>query len=205
VTTDVAEKPATTPVFFESPAAFRAWLQRNHETASELNVGFYKRHTKKPSMTWPESVDQALAYGWIDGIRRSLGEDAYTIRFSPRRKGSIWSAVNIKRVGELKKQNLMTEAGLVAFALRKENRSGVYAYEQRTPELPEEFAKVFRKNKEAWKHFEAQAPWYRKTTMWYVVSAKRDETRRKRLNTLIDCSARGKLLPGLDRTKKKTP
>ena len=192
---------AQKPTFFKSPAEFREWLAKNHETKAELVVGFYKRHTGKASLTWPESVDEALSVGWIDGIRRSLGADSYTIRFTPRKPGSTWSAVNITRVAALEKEGRMRPAGRAAFAHKRESRSGIYSYEQRSPELPAKYAVEFRKHKTAWMYFQSLPPGYRKTSMWYIVSAKKEETREKRLAVLIDCSARGVTLPGLRPTK----
>jgi uncharacterized protein YdeI (YjbR/CyaY-like superfamily) len=145
-------------------------------------------------MTWPESVDEALCVGWIDGIRKRIDADRYTIRFSPRRKGSIWSAINIRRVEELAKEKRMQPAGLKAFALRMENKSGTYSYEQRSPELPRAYAAEVRRNAAAWKHFSTQPPFYRKMMVWWIVSAKQEETRRKRLARLIAASAKGKRL-----------
>ncbi len=141
-------------------------------------------------------MDQALCFGWIDGIRRSLGEVSYTIRFTPRKPGSIWSNVNIKRARELIAEGLMQPAGLEAFKKRKENRSGIYSYEQRTVDLPDPYGSTFRKNKAAWRFHESQPPWYRKVTCWWIVSAKKEETRVKRLQALIAHSAKGELLPG---------
>jgi len=177
--------------FFANPAQFRRWLQRNHASAKELWVGYYRKHTGRPSMTWPESVDEALCVGWIDGIRKRIDQDRYTIRFTPRRKGSIWSTINIRRVGVLTNEKRMQPAGLKAFALRKENKSGTYAYEQRSPELPQAYAAELRRDPAAWKHFSAQPPSYRKMVMWWIVSAKQEETRRKRLAKLITASAKG--------------
>jgi uncharacterized protein YdeI (YjbR/CyaY-like superfamily) len=181
------------PTFFATPSQFRSWLKKHHKTADELLVGFYKRGSGKPSITWPESVDEALCVGWIDGVRNSLGDEAYTIRFTPRRKGSIWSAVNIKRAGELTKAGLMRPAGLAAFALRDEKKSAIYAYEQRkTTELDRAYEKKFRANKKAWAFFEAQPPWYQRQVRYYVMSAKNEATRVRRLDALIDRSAKGK-------------
>src|SRR6266545_8054500 len=126
--------------FFKTPAEFRAWLEANHSSSAELWVGFYKKGSGKPSITWPESVDEALCFGWIDGIRKSLDETSYTIRFTPRKSQSIWSAVNIGRADELIKQGLMMPTGMAAFEARKENKSGIYSYEQRSAELPETYA-----------------------------------------------------------------
>ena len=144
--------------FFNTPAAFRKWLTAHHATEKELWVGFYKKHCGKPSITWPESVDQALCFGWIDGVRKSIDDDSYKIRFSPRRSTSIWSSVNTKRAGELIKEKLMQPAGLEAFEARRENRSGIYAYEQRSAELVEPYVGMLKRNKAAWKFFQAQPP-----------------------------------------------
>ena len=175
--------------FFKTPADFRKWFETHHASVTELWVGFYKKDSGKKSITWPQAVDEALCFGWIDGIRKSRDEVSYKIRFTPRKQRSIWSAVNIRRVAELSKQGLMQPAGLKAFAARQENRSGIYAYEQRSPELPEQYAKKLKQNEAAWKFFEAQAPSYRKTANWWVLSAKREETRLRRLDKLIDDSA----------------
>lgn len=157
-----------TPKFFKTPSAFRKWLAAHHATVKELWVGYYKKGTGKPSITWPESVDQALCFGWIDGVRKSIDEDSYKIRFSPRRTTSIWSAINIKRATELIKEGLMQPAGLKAFQARKEYRSGIYSYEQRSAELVEPYAGKLKRNKAAWKFFQAQAPSYRKTMNWWM-------------------------------------
>jgi len=180
------------PVFFKTPADFRKWLEKHHSTATELLVGFYKKGSGNPSITWPESVDQALCFGWIDGVRKRIDDESYTIRFSPRRSSSIWSAVNIKRATELKSEGLMKPAGLKAFEARKEFRSGIYSYEQRTAELPSPYDKKLRANKKASDFFYAQPPGYRKIMWWWIVSAKLEETRHKRLERLIEESARGK-------------
>ncbi|WP_396208542.1 YdeI family protein [Gemmatimonas sp.] len=183
------------PTYFPTPAAFRAWLFEHHETATELVVGFHRTGTGTPSMTWTESVREALCFGWIDGIRRRVDDTRYTIRFTPRRKGSIWSAVNVKHVEELMATGLMQAAGLRAFEARKDAKSGGYSFEQRTVELPAAYTAVFRKHRKAWQWFEASAPSYRKAAVWWVVSAKREETREKRLQQLIECSAEGARLP----------
>ena len=178
--------------FFATPAQFRSWLAKHHKTADELLVGFYKRDSGKPSITWPESVDEALCVGWIDGVRRSLDDEAYTIRFTPRRKGSIWSAVNIKRVRELAKAGLMRPAGLAAFEKRDEKKSAIYSYEQRTTtEFDAACEKKFRANKKAWAFFDAQPPWYQRQMRYYVMSAKNEATRLRRLENMIDRSAKG--------------
>jgi uncharacterized protein YdeI (YjbR/CyaY-like superfamily) len=191
------------PTFFKTPADFRQWFAKHHDKEQELLVGFYKRDSGKASITWPESVDEALCFGWIDGIRRSLDEIIYTIRFTPRRARSVWSAVNIKRAGELATQGRMQPAGFTAFAARKENRSGIYSYEQRSAELPEEYRRVVKKNKAAWKFFEEQPPSYRKAANWWVLSAKKEETKLKRLDKLIDYSAQQQTIPQFTVIKKR--
>lgn len=173
------------PKFFKSQEAFRKWLEKNHDKKDELLVGFYKVRSGRPSMTWSESVDQALCFGWIDGVRKSLGEDSYTIRFSPRRPQSIWSAINIKKVDELKKNGLMCDPGLIAFEKRDEKKSAIYAYENRPKDLAPEFVTVFRKNKNAWSYFSSQPPWYQRLGAHYVMSAKQEKTRISRLERLI--------------------
>jgi len=182
------------PKFFPTPSAFRKWLAANHAKSTELVVGFYKKGSGKPSITWPESVDEALCFGWIDGVRNSIDEESYRIRFTPRKPSSVWSAVNIRNVERLIKEKRMQPAGLKAFEARKENRSGIYAYEQRSPELIEPYAGIFKQNKAAWKFFQAQPPYYRKTMNWWIVSAKQEGTRSKRLDKLIEESAKGKRL-----------
>ena len=177
--------------FFKTPSAFRKWLAANHAKSKELWVVFYKKDSGKPSITWPESVDEALCFGWIDGVRKTIDDESYKIRFSPRKPGSIWSAVNIRNVERLIKEKRMRPAGLKAFELRKEYRSGIYAYEQRPAELVEPYASQFRRNKAAWNFFQDQPPYYRKTLTWYIVSAKQEVTRLKRLEKLIEVSAKG--------------
>lgn len=196
------------PRFFATPDAFRAWLATNHETATELLVGFWKRDSGKPCMTWPESVDEALCFGWIDGVRRSLGEESYTIRFTPRRPRSIWSAINVKKVATLIKAGKMMPAGHAAFAKLDPKRANVYSFEQRKGlklEPPQE--KALRANKVAWAFFSEQAPWYQRTCTHWIVSAKRPETRAKRLATLIADSAAGRTILPLTRPAgtKTTP
>ncbi|MDO8677064.1 MAG: YdeI/OmpD-associated family protein [Acidobacteriota bacterium] len=180
------------PTFFAKPSQFRSWLSKHHKTAHELLVGFYKKDSGKPSITWPESVDEALCVGWIDGVRKSLGDEAYTIRFTPRRKGSIWSAVNIKRAGELTKDGLMRPAGLAAFERRDEKKSAIYSYEQRkTTEFDPAYEKKCRANKKAWAFFEAQPPWYQRVVRYRVMSAKNEATRLRRLEMFIQRAAKG--------------
>jgi uncharacterized protein YdeI (YjbR/CyaY-like superfamily) len=183
--------PTPTDVtYFRTPADLRKWFRANHAKATELWIGFHKKDSGKPSITWPESVDEALSVGWIDGIRKSLGPKSYTIRFTRRRKGSIWSAVNIARVKVLTDEKRMRPTGLAAFAERLENKSGIYAYEQRRDRLEEPYAGLLRKDKAAAEFFDAQPPGYRKVIGWWVVSAKQEATRLSRLKTLIDACKR---------------
>jgi len=179
------------PRFFKKPEDFRAWLEKNHDSAKELLVGFWKRDSGKPSITWPESVDEALCFGWIDGIRRRIDDESYTIRFTPRAVKSKWSAVNIKRVAELTELGRMKPAGLAAFEKRDPKSEG-YSYERREATLDAAMEKRFRANKAAWTFWEAQPPYYRRTLSWWVISAKREETREKRLEQLIAASAEGR-------------
>lgn len=181
------------PVFFPAPEALKTWLERYDADTRELHVGFYKKGSGKPSVTWPEAVDEALCVGWIDGVRRSLGKESYAVRFTPRKTGSIWSAVNIRRVEALTAQGRMRTAGLAAFAQRQEARSKVYAYEQQNAtELPEELARRFQESTAAWEWFEEQAAWYRRTAIWRVVNAKQATTRWKRLEQLVRASEQRK-------------
>jgi uncharacterized protein YdeI (YjbR/CyaY-like superfamily) len=178
--------------FFRSPSELRKWFEKRHTTAREIWVGYYKKSSGEPSITWPESVDEALCVGWIDGIRKRVDESRYKICFTPRKPRSIWSTVNIRRVRALDGDGRMRPAGLAAFAARRENRSGIYSYEQRRAELQEPYAGMLRKNRAAWAFFEAQPPGFRKQVSWWVVSAKMEETRLKRLKKLVVESARGK-------------
>ena len=177
-----------TPRFFKTPAALRKWLAANHTKSKELWVGFYKKDSGKPSITWPESVDEALCFGWIDGVRKRLDDESYVIRFSPRKPTSIWSAVNIRNVERLSKEDRMRPAGVKAYEARKEFRSGIYSYEQRSPELVEPYASTLKNNKAAWRFFSAQPAGYRKMMNWWIVSGKREETRLARLARLIQAS-----------------
>ena len=174
--------------FFKTPQEFRVWLMKNYQSEKELIVGYYKVKSGKKSMTWSESVDQALCFGWIDGVRRSLGEDSYCIRFTPRRQNSIWSAVNIKKMAELEKQNLLLPEGKTIFDNRKANSSDVYAYEKMPVEFSAEFQDLFQQNPKAWLYFSAQAPWYQKQMKHHVMGAKQRATRERRLNKLIETS-----------------
>jgi uncharacterized protein YdeI (YjbR/CyaY-like superfamily) len=186
------------PQFFATPEEFRAWFNQYHETAEEVLVGFCKKGSGKPSITWPEAVDEALCVGWIDGVRKRIDDESYSIRFTPRKPRSIWSTVNIGRVEVLTRLGRMRPAGLKAFEKRTDERSAIYAYEQRhAAQLDEAHERQFRANQHAWDWFHAQAAWYRRTATWWVVSAKKEETRLKRLATLIDCSAQGKKIDQL--------
>ena len=180
------------PIFFETQQQFRNWLAKNHATAGELYVGFYKVSSGKPCMTWSESVDQALCFGWIDGLRKSVDHQSYVIRFTPRKASSIWSAVNIKKVEELIKNKLMQPAGLVSFKLRKEHLSKIYSHENAPAKLSTAFLKKFKANKNAWKYFEAMPPSYQKTVIHLVMTAKQETTRIKRLDELISESEAGR-------------
>ncbi|MBA3873025.1 MAG: YdeI/OmpD-associated family protein [Anaerolineae bacterium] len=178
------------PTFFATPADLCKWFNQHHESKTELLMGFYKKDSGKPSVTWPESVDEALCVGWIDGIRKRLDEERYTIRFTPRKPRSIWSVVNIARVEALTKEGRMQPAGLQAYEQRSENKSGIYSYEQRDQiELTENEIKAFKTNPKAWDFFESQPASYRKAVLWWVISAKKEETRAKRVASLIDDSA----------------
>ena len=193
-------------MFFATPAEFGDWLEAHHAQAPELWVGFYKKGSGLPSMTWPEAVDEALCFGWIDGVRKSIDETSYVIRFTPRRARSTWSAVNIGRVPELQAAGRMRPAGLKTFDERTEDKSRVYSYEQRDGiELGDEYERQFRANTAAWEFSQTQAAWYRKAAIWWVVSAKREETRQKRLAALIDDSASGRTVPSLTRPSARTP
>jgi uncharacterized protein YdeI (YjbR/CyaY-like superfamily) len=185
----------TEPIYFRSPAEFRKWLEDNHDKRDELWLGYYKKRSGKPSLTWAEAVDEALCFGWIDGVRKSVDDERSMQRFTPRRPNSNWSAVNIANVARLKKTGLMRPAGLAAFENRTEKRSGIYSYEQRK-DLSFEPAQLkrFKANKAAWKFFEAQPPGYRQLSIYRVVSAKKEETRDRRLQTLIEASAEGRRL-----------
>lgn len=187
------------PTFFRSPVELRAWFERNHATAQELHVGFYKVGSGEPSITWPQSVDEALCFGWIDGIRRSLDDQSYTIRFSPRKLGSTWSAVNIRRAKALIDRGLMRPAGLKAFEARRENRSGIYSYEQRVVDLQEPYNSLLKQNEAAWQFFQMQPPSYRKAVSWWIISAKKEETRLRRVEKLIEYSVKGQPIPEMAR------
>ena len=191
MTTLPLDEGAKAPAFFATPAAFRAWLAANHATAAELWVGFYKRASGRPSITWAESVDEALCYGWIDGLRKRLDDERYVIRFTPRRPGSIWSAVNTRRADELIARGLMQPAGLAAYEAHDEDKTKLYSYEARRQPLDPAYEAEFRANPAAWAYWQAQPAHYRRGTTHWVMSAKREATQRKRLATLIADSAAG--------------
>jgi len=191
----MAPPDGTSTVVFAEPAEFRRWLRSHHASEKEITVGFWKKGTGRPSLTWPESVDEALCYGWIDGIRRSIDAESYTIRFTPRKPDSHWSNINIRRVAQLRRLGLMRPAGENAFALRTETRSRRASYEQRTVALDETFLRQFRRNTRAWGFFSAQAPSYRKQCVWWVMSAKKEETRMRRLTVLIRSSSKREPIP----------
>ncbi|GAB0155204.1 YdeI/OmpD-associated family protein [Chryseobacterium sp. Alg-005] len=171
--------------FFSNQDDFRKWLEENHQIEKELLVGFYKVGSGKPSMSWSESVDQALCFGWIDGVRKSIDEESYSIRFTPRKPTSIWSAINIKKVEELTKAGLMTPAGQKAFELRKEEKSRVYSHEKEAIEFNSVYEKQFKAHKKAWEFFTNQAPSYKKVITHWIMNAKQEKTRLSRLEKVI--------------------
>jgi uncharacterized protein YdeI (YjbR/CyaY-like superfamily) len=180
--------------FFRTPAELRRWFARHHASAIELFLGYWKVGSGEKSVTWPESVDEALCVGWIDGVTRRIDDQRYVIRFTPRKASSIWSAVNIARIAALDAEGRLQDAGRAAFAARRENKSGVYSFEQPSVELPEEYATLLRRSRKACAHFEARAPSYRKAVMWWIISAKQEATRLRRLQMLIEHGERGELL-----------
>jgi uncharacterized protein YdeI (YjbR/CyaY-like superfamily) len=196
--------------FFPDAAALRTWFAEHATTADALQVGYYKRHTGKPSPTWSESVDEALCYGWIDGVRHSIDADRYTNRFTPRRAGSHWSNVNVTKAEALIAAGRMTPAGRTAFEARSARKTGRASYENRPHAFPPEHEKVFKTHKAAWTFFSAQPPGYRRTAIWYVVSAVKAETQAKRLQQLVEVSAAGRRIigpnsPTTARTTTKKP
>ena len=186
-------------IFFASPGDFRGWLEKFHTREKELWVGYYKKATGMPSITWPESVDEALCFGWIDGLRKSIDEKRYKIRFTPRRPKSHWSDVNIKKMELLQENGKMTEAGLAVFKLRSEKNSGRTSYEQKTIKLDKAYEKQIKADARAWEHFKDLAPSYKKATVYWIMSAKREATRQRRLHILIESSREGQKIPLLRR------
>lgn len=184
-------KSEETLLFFESQEEFREWLKNNYTSSTELLVGFYKVKSGKKSMTWSESVDQALCFGWIDGIRKSIDQESYSIRFTPRRPDSVWSNVNIQKVDQLTKLGLMRPAGLAAFQRRKKDQSGIYEYEQQKDAFDQAYLATFKANKKAWDNFMMMPNYYHKVAVRWVMSAKQEQTRKRRLDQLIADSEAG--------------
>jgi uncharacterized protein YdeI (YjbR/CyaY-like superfamily) len=182
------------PNFFETGGEFRKWLNKNHKKETELLVGFYKVGSGKPSMTWSESVDEALCFGWIDSVRKSIDDKRYTIRFTPRKPTSIWSAVNIKKMEDLTGKGLVQPAGLAAYEKKKENRSKIYTYEKAPVKLDSNYERSFKANKNAWIFFQSQAPSYQRVIINWIMSAKQQVTQLSRLKKAIDSSQSGKRL-----------
>ncbi len=189
--------------FFSNQSKFHQWLDKHHDRESELWVGFYKKQSGKPSVTYPEALDEALCYGWIDGVRKSIDEVSYKIRFTPRKAKSTWSLVNTKRVAELKRLGRMRASGLKAFENRDPKRSGIYSFENAPRKLDAVYEKKFQSNKRAWEFFQAQPPGYQRTASWWVMSAKKEETRMRRLATLIGESEKGLRLVMVAASAKK--
>lgn len=192
------------PLFFPSPSEWRAWLEQHHADTEELWVGLYKRKSGRPSITWPQAVDGALCFGWIDGIRKSIDAVSYKIRFTPRKPRSVWSAVNVKRASYLSTKGLMHLAGLAAFQKREGKRTEMYSYEQRkSAKLPALYEKQFRTNEVAWAFFRAQPPGYKRICSWWIISAKKEQTRLKRLAELVKHSEHQIKMPALSRPPRK--
>ena len=183
-----------TPIFFPTQTDFRRWLEEKHQRETDLIVGFYKVGSAKPSMTWSESVDEALCFGWIDGVRRAVDDESYCIRFTPRKAKSIWSAVNIAKVAELTAKGLMQPSGIAAFAKRSESKSKIYAYENELKQFSDDFEKRFKAKETAWEFYEKQANWYKKQMVSWVITAKQEATRQSRFEKLLAASADGKRL-----------
>jgi len=190
-------------VHFGSANSFRSWLAKNSEKKHELWLGFHKKSSKKEGITYSEALDEALCYGWIDGVRYSVNSDSYKIRFTPRQSKSVWSLVNVRHVERLKSLGRMTEAGLRAFARREEQRTGIYAFEQKRKGLSSKYKRILRANHKAWKFYSGQAPWYQRTTGHWVCSAKQEETRMRRLKMLVENSAKGRRIPRLTPEAKR--
>ena len=186
---------------FRSAAEFRTWLARHHGSTRELLVRCYKSHAQDKGLSYRQALDEALCFGWIDGVRRSVDGDSFSTRFTPRKPKSKWSVVNIRRAAELEAEGKMAEAGRKAFAGRHVNRSTHYSFEEKPRKLDPTGNRLFQANRRAWEFFQAQAPWYRRTAIFWVTEAKREETRRRRLAELIACSARGEPIGPLKRAK----
>jgi len=190
------------PKFFSAPELFRQWLEQHHASTQELLVGFHKKDSGKKSITYAEALDEALCYGWIDGVRRSLDDTSYTIRFTPRKPRSIWSNVNVKHVERLEKEGRMRPAGLEAYTQRDPKRTGIYAFENAPRELAAEYEKELRKHKGAWEYFQTYPPYLKKTVSFWVMSAKKEETRRQRLQRLVESCVKGERIGVLPKNAK---
>jgi uncharacterized protein YdeI (YjbR/CyaY-like superfamily) len=190
------------PVFFKSPSAFRRWLEKHHDKESEVWIGMYRMSSTKKGMTYKEALDEALCFGWIDGVRKSLDHESYVQRFSPRKKKSYWSAVNTKRVEALQTLGRMHAAGIAAFERRDKAATAKYSFEREAAALDAPALKQLRTNRAAWKYFESEAPWYRRVVVHWVTSAKKPETRQRRLDTLIRDSSAGRRIGTLPQRKK---
>ena len=197
------EPAAARPKFFRAPAAFRAWLEEHHASAPELVVGYYKRDSGRPGMTWPESVDEALCFGWIDGVRRSIDSESYSIRFTPRKATSHWSLVNVRRMDALVKLGLVAPAGKAAYARRTQARTGKASYESAARELPQALSARLQEDAKARAGFDAQPPWVRHASLHWVLSAKKDETRERRFQTLLERSREGLRIPHLQQASPR--
>lgn len=193
------------PKFFRTSEQFRQWLEKNHDKTTELFIGFHKKASGKKSITYPEALDEALCFGWIDGVRKSIDEISYMQRFTPRKARSTWSNVNCRHVERLQKEGRMTEAGLKAYSLRDPKRTGIYAFENKPREFSPEFEKKFRSNKRAWDFFQSEPPSIRKVCIFWVMSAKQEETRLRRLDSLIESSAKGVRRGVLESKSKARP
>ena len=191
------------PTFIKNQKELRKWFEKNHDKEKEIWVGFYKKDSGKANYTWSQSVDQALCFGWIDGIRKSIDEDSYMIRFTPRNPKSNWSAINIKKIKELTKLGLMVPAGVEVFKKREAKRSEVYSFEQNKVELSKKYELKFKSNKKAWKFFQSLPPSTKKPSIWWVMSAKKEETQLRRLDVLIKSSEKEEKIPPLRLGKKK--
>ncbi|MGJ4745062.1 YdeI/OmpD-associated family protein [Leptospira sp. SA-E8] len=191
------------PKFFKTGKEFRTWLSKNYKKESEILLGFYKTKSSKKGISYGEAIDQALCFGWIDGIRKGIDEESYSARFTPRKTGSIWSKVNIKRIQELIQEGLVQESGLQAFHSEKK-KTAQYSFEQEKIELPSVYKKQFQKTTKAWEFFQSQAPYYQRTAIWWVISPKKEETRLKRLDILISDSQSQKRIDALTWKKKES-
>ncbi|MCA1570541.1 MAG: YdeI/OmpD-associated family protein [Chloroflexi bacterium] len=189
--------PIPEATVFARPADFRAWLEANHENATELWVGYYRKSVPKTSMTYREAVDEALCFGWIDGVGRRIDDEVHANRFTPRTRRSTWSAVNVARIGELIAEGRVHESGLRAFEARTTGNTGIYSYENRPADLPDAYLVQLQSSEPAWSWWQAQTPGYRRAATWWVVSAKQEATRDRRLATLIDDCAAGRMIKSM--------